>query len=77
MAPPESKDLLFVGATSSLGPDPFPYFVKGWEPDDSYHTILYLPTDIAGMAKLADAADLKSADPKGLWGFKSPSRHQI
>jgi hypothetical protein len=20
--------------------------------------------------------DLKSADPKGLWGFKSPSRHQ-
>ena len=24
---------------------------------------------------LADAADLKSADPKGLWGFKSPSRH--
>ena len=28
------------------------------------------------MAKLADAADLKSADPKGLWGFKSPSRHQ-
>src|ERR1017187_1791197 len=29
----------------------------------------------AGMAKLADAADLKSADPKGLWGFKSPSRH--
>lgn len=27
------------------------------------------------MAKLADAADLKSADPKGLWGFKSPSRH--
>jgi hypothetical protein len=30
----------------------------------------------AGMAKLADAADLKSAGPKGLWGFKSPSRHQ-
>jgi len=29
------------------------------------------------MAKLADAADLKSADPKGLWGFKSPSRHQV
>ena len=28
------------------------------------------------MAKLADAADLKSAGPKGLWGFKSPSRHQ-
>ena len=31
----------------------------------------------AGMAKLADAADLKSADPKGLWGFKSPSRYQF
>ncbi len=31
----------------------------------------------AGMAKLADAADLKSADPKGLWGFESPSRHQL
>ena len=31
----------------------------------------------AGMAKLADAADLKSADPKGLWGFKSPSRHHL
>ena len=31
---------------------------------------------IAGMAKLADAADLKSAGPKGLWGFDSPSRHQ-
>src|SRR5216684_5725909 len=30
----------------------------------------------AGMAKLADAADLKSAGPQGLWGFKSPSRHQ-
>jgi hypothetical protein len=30
---------------------------------------------IAGMAKLADAADLKSAGPKGLWGFDSPSRH--
>ena len=30
----------------------------------------------AGMAKLADAADLKSADQKWLWGFKSPSRHQ-
>ena len=29
------------------------------------------------MAKSADAADLKSADPKGLWGFKSPSRHQL
>jgi hypothetical protein len=29
----------------------------------------------AGMAKLADAADLKSAGPKGLWGFDSPSRH--
>lgn len=33
-------------------------------------------THPAGMAKLADAADLKSADPKGLWGFDSPSRHQ-
>ena len=31
---------------------------------------------IAGMAKLADAADLKSAGPKGLWEFDSPSRHQ-
>ena len=29
------------------------------------------------MAKLADAADLKSAGPKGLWGFDSPSRHQL
>jgi hypothetical protein len=29
----------------------------------------------AGMAKLADAADLKSADSKELWGFKSPSRY--
>ncbi len=28
------------------------------------------------MAKLADARDLKSAGPKGLWGFDSPSRHQ-
>jgi hypothetical protein len=28
------------------------------------------------MAKLADAADLKSADSKELWGFKSPSRYQ-
>src|SRR5258708_422334 len=28
------------------------------------------------MAKLADAADIKSAGPQGLWGFKSPSRHQ-
>src|ERR1035437_8149033 len=27
------------------------------------------------MAKLADAADLKSADSNELWGFKSPSRH--
>ena len=27
------------------------------------------------MAKLADAADLKSAGPQGLWGFKSPSGH--
>src|SRR5271166_6792638 len=32
---------------------------------------------LAGMAKLADAADLKSADPKGLWGFESPSRHHL
>jgi hypothetical protein len=29
------------------------------------------------MAKLADAADLKSAGAKALWGFDSPSRHQI
>jgi hypothetical protein len=29
----------------------------------------------ARMAKSADAADLKSADPRGLWGFKSPSGH--
>jgi hypothetical protein len=29
------------------------------------------------MAKLADAADLKSAGPKGLWEFDSPSRHQV
>jgi hypothetical protein len=28
------------------------------------------------MAKLADAADLKSADPNRSWGFKSPSGHQ-
>ena len=28
------------------------------------------------MAKSADAADLKSADPNGSWGFKSPSGHQ-
>ena len=27
------------------------------------------------MAKLADAADLKSADPNRSWGFKSPSGH--
>jgi hypothetical protein len=27
------------------------------------------------MAKSADAADLKSAGPKGLWEFKSPSGH--
>jgi hypothetical protein len=26
--------------------------------------------------KLADAADLKSAGAKALWGFDSPSRHQ-
>ena len=29
------------------------------------------------MAKLADAADLKSAGAKALWGFDSPSRHQF
>ncbi len=29
------------------------------------------------MAKLADAADLKSAGAKALWGFDSPSRHQV
>ena len=33
--------------------------------------------ECAGMAKLADAADLKSADQKWLWGFKSPSRHHV
>ena len=33
------------------------------------------PVPYARMAKLADAADLKSAGPKGLWGFKSPSGH--
>ncbi len=27
------------------------------------------------MVKSADTADLKSADPKGSWGFKSPSGH--
>jgi hypothetical protein len=32
--------------------------------------------DQARMAKSADAADLKSAGPKGLWEFKSPSGHQ-
>ena len=31
---------------------------------------------VARMAKLADAADLKSVGPQGLWGFKSPSGHQ-
>ncbi len=31
----------------------------------------------ARMAKLADAADLKSAGRKRLWGFKSPSGHHI
>ena|SRR5579862_2118320 len=31
--------------------------------------------DSARMAKSADAADLKSAGPQGLWGFKSPSGH--
>jgi hypothetical protein len=30
----------------------------------------------ARMAKSADAADLKSAGPKGLWEFKSPSGHE-
>ena len=30
----------------------------------------------ARMAKLADAADLKSADLNRSWGFKSPSGHQ-
>ena len=29
------------------------------------------------MAKLADAADLKSADLNRSWGFKSPSGHHI
>ena len=29
------------------------------------------------MAKLADAADLKSAGLNRPWGFKSPSGHQI
>jgi hypothetical protein len=29
------------------------------------------------MAKLADAADLKSADLYRSWGFKSPSGHHI
>ena len=29
----------------------------------------------ARMAKLADAADLKSADLNRSWGFKSPSGH--
>jgi hypothetical protein len=32
--------------------------------------------DRARMAKSADAADLKSAGRKRLWGFKSPSGHQ-
>ncbi len=30
----------------------------------------------ARMVKLADTADLKSVDPQGLWGFKSPFGHQ-
>jgi hypothetical protein len=34
-------------------------------------------THPARMAKLADAADLKSADLYRSWGFKSPSGHQI
>ena len=33
------------------------------------------PRPIARMAKSADAADLKSADRKRLWEFKSPSGH--
>jgi hypothetical protein len=28
------------------------------------------------MAELGDAADSKSAVPKGAWGFNSPSRHK-
>src|SRR6202041_4210551 len=31
----------------------------------------------ARMAKLADAADLKSVALRWVWGFKSPSGHQI
>src|ERR1035437_4118329 len=31
----------------------------------------------ARMAKLADAADLKSADRNWSWGFKSPSGHHL
>lgn len=30
----------------------------------------------AEMAELGDAADSKSAVPKGAWGFNSPSRHK-
>jgi hypothetical protein len=30
----------------------------------------------ARMVESADTADLKSADPKGSWEFKSPSGHQ-
>jgi len=40
------------------------------------YAILTATVEPAGMAKLADAADLKSAGPKGLSGFDSPSRHQ-
>jgi hypothetical protein len=29
------------------------------------------------MVKSADTADLKSADLKGSWGFKSPSGHHM
>jgi hypothetical protein len=51
-----------------------------WQWPDGYAiltTICKVKIDqSAGMAKLADAADLKSAGPKGLWGFDSPSRHQ-
>ncbi len=31
---------------------------------------------VARMVKSADTADLKSADHKRSWGFKSPSGHQ-
>ena len=41
----------------------------------SYSGMIYKSFII--MAKLADAADLKSADQKWLWGFKSPSRYHV